>query len=161
MTDPTHADHTRGGTHSRSLRRSASIGLIAGLLLSMGTAAAVAGYAQSTLGTFTSGGINYTNASDILTKTGTDSSGSLVKRTNGTASPAGHIGAMARGYRSSGALACSSGYLYSGSSSVSFLAACNFSGTLGASYYGHGISKTWTGSAYDATYTFKSPNQTA
>lgn len=147
------------------VKRSASVlvsTFIIGLVGSLSITSAQAGYAQSTIGSFTTAGVSYKNASDILTQAGADSSGSLVRRSDGSNAPTGHIGAMARGYRSSnGNLACSTQYVYSGSPQPSFLALCTFSGVAGYSYYGYGISKSWNGSAYAATFTPTSPSQTA
>jgi hypothetical protein len=127
--------------------------------VSFSASATMAGIANSAVGSFSAGGANFTNDASIVTNSGTDGAHAYIGSKSGTR-PAGHMGVLARGYKSTGALVCTTGYAYTGSASVGRGNACFFSGVKGSSYYSHGVTRAWNGSDYKSVYTFKTPYQT-
>lgn len=152
--------------HSTQKRKSGARSLISvvlaavlGVSLVLVPGAAMAGTSYGTVGTFKKVGKTFKARSWIQTGSGTDHATVRIESKSGSLK-AGHLGALARGYKAGGALTCTSGYFYTPTSAPGLQKSCGFSAKAKTNYYSKGAVRVKSGSSY-YTYTTKaSPYQT-
>lgn len=147
-----------------SLRAACLVGVASAvfpLMLVAPVGTAHAGVAFGDARSYTVNGVNYMSGASVKTSAGKVSAVVTAGPTNKSV-PSGWVGANARIYTSSGALKCTSGWVYNTGTLAKgsgVYAYCNKS--LSGSYYADGESRAWTGSAYATYGANRSPNQNA
>jgi hypothetical protein len=119
-----------------------------------------AGFATSAVATFTDGGITYDDVAIIYANPGDSTQATTeVYTANGNTVPAGYMGGQAVIYNSDGTICRQSTFIYQGARDNALVV--NISPGCGPNkaYNSRGVAKGWTGSTYNAHFTFRSPNQ--
>ena len=133
----------------------------AAFLVSFSPSAASAGTASSNYGNFSTAGVAYRNQAVVYTGNGISSASTFTGPTTTTA-PSGRIGSQGRLFTSGGTLSCAGAVRYS---NIAVSPGGFWQGTScqrgSGTWYSYGVSYTFNGSGYNATYTLISPNQTA
>ncbi|GAA5037617.1 hypothetical protein GCM10025738_25890 [Microbacterium fluvii] len=130
---------------------------VLGFVAAMCTTSAYSGTANSSWGYYSLNGQNYKNQAVVETTPSTNSiTGATNILTNETACiPSGWAGARARIFNSSGALIIQSDIRYNSGCALSHANLIYY--TAAGAWYSYGVTWAWSGSSYNAFYTFKSP----
>lgn len=138
-------------------RRLTVVAFLVGLSIPVGVAAAYAATASSSwMNTGTVNGYSYKNQAQV--DNSYTAASTNVATTDESNAPAGYMGAWAGLYESNGTLCKQSSWFYNPVSAAGESTVTNGSYCGAGNYYSYGRSEAYTGSGYDAYYTYLSPD---